>query len=146
MVGTILSTSYSRELYENSVKMTTKAALYRHAWKHALICKDFTSFISNNDKNKVKCSEPGSPTSTVTWAERVLVAKKSNCQLHLYQNCIGNSSALQNAAEFEELLLQQYEDRKYPTNTNNLHILRSWTRYCRLRLLKIFSWSSWCVN
>lgn len=75
MVGTILSTSYSRELYENSVKMTTKAALYRHAWKHALICKDFTSFISTNDKNKVKCSEPGSPTSTVTWAERVLVAK-----------------------------------------------------------------------
>ena len=75
MVGTILSTSYSRELYENSVKMTTKAALYRHAWKHA-------------------CS------------------KKSNCQLHLYQNCIGNSSALQNAAEFKELLLQQYEDKE----------------------------------
>ena len=51
------------------------SALYRYARELALQYRDFTTFISTDDKNKIKCGEPGCPISAVTHEKKVLVAR-----------------------------------------------------------------------
>ena len=51
------------------------SALYKYALKLAIKFRDFTSFISTGDKNKVKCGEPGCWIPAVTRGKRVLVAR-----------------------------------------------------------------------
>ena len=51
------------------------SALYRYARELALRYSEFTNFITTDDKNKVKCGEPGCPISAVSRGKRVLVAK-----------------------------------------------------------------------
>ena len=51
------------------------SALYRYAQELAIKFRDFTSFISTDDKNKVKCGETGCLISAVTRGKRVRVAK-----------------------------------------------------------------------
>ena len=50
------------------------STLYRYARELALWFRDFTTFISTDDKNKIKCGEPGCPISAVTCGKKVLVA------------------------------------------------------------------------
>ena len=49
--------------------------MYIYTQELAIKFRDFTSFISTDDKNKVKCGEPGCPISAVTRGKRVLVAR-----------------------------------------------------------------------
>ena len=50
------------------------SALYRYARERALRYRDFTTFITTDDKNKIKFGEPGCPISAVTRGKKVLVA------------------------------------------------------------------------
>ena len=51
------------------------SALYRYARELTLQYRHFTTFISTDDKNKIKCGEPGCPISAVTNGKKVLVAR-----------------------------------------------------------------------
>ena len=50
------------------------SALYRYARELALRYRGFTTFISPDDKNEIKCREPCCPISGVTRGKKVLVA------------------------------------------------------------------------
>ena len=49
-------------------------ALYKYAREIAIRFKDFTAFISTDDKNKIKVGEPDCPIAAVTRGKKVLVA------------------------------------------------------------------------
>ena len=49
--------------------------LYKYARELAIRCRKFTSFLSTDDKSKIKCGETGCLISAVTCREKVLVGK-----------------------------------------------------------------------
>ena len=50
-------------------------ALYLYAREMILAFKEFSTFISTDDKNKIKVGEPNCPTAAVTRGKKVLVAE-----------------------------------------------------------------------
>ena len=50
------------------------SALHKDARELAIQYGNFTSFISTDDKNKIRCGEPGCLTSTATCGKKVLVS------------------------------------------------------------------------
>ena len=56
------------------------STLYRCARELTLRYRDFTTFISTDNKNKIKCGEPGCPISAVTCGKKVLVAHDQTVQ------------------------------------------------------------------
>ena len=51
------------------------ATLYKYARELAVAFKDYTAFVSTDDKNKIKVGEPDCPVSAVTRGRQVLVAR-----------------------------------------------------------------------
>ncbi len=49
------------------------AACYRYMREYALIVRDYSSFVSIDDKHKIKVSEPGYPIAAAERGKRVLV-------------------------------------------------------------------------
>lgn len=56
------------------------AALYKYARSIAIRFNEYSSFISTDDKCKIKVGEPNFPISAVTRGKQVLVAKGTVCQ------------------------------------------------------------------
>ena len=63
-----------RTVYKFSEDNHYCSALYRYARELTLRYRDFTTFISTDDKNEIKCREPCCPISGVTRGKKVLVA------------------------------------------------------------------------
>ena len=56
------------------------AALYKYVKRLTVQFKEYSAFMSTNDKCKTKCGEPNFPFAAVTSGKQVLVARGAVCQ------------------------------------------------------------------
>ena len=56
------------------------AALYKYVWCLAVQFKEYSAFVSTDDKCKIKCGEPNFPIAVVTRSKQALVVRGTVCQ------------------------------------------------------------------
>ncbi len=70
-----------RQLRQDHVDAHYASALFRYLREMAIMFKDHVSFVSQDDKHKVKCGEPGHPVAAAERGKQVLVAVGQSFQV-----------------------------------------------------------------